>query len=400
MPPLRHKKIVLGITGSIAAYKAALLTRLLIKNGAEVRVLMTHSASEFIAPLTLATLSKNDVHADMTTDAAWNNHVELGMWADLILIAPATANTLSKMAHGACDNILTATILSAKCPVVVAPAMDLDMWKHPSMRRNLNMLISDGVSIIPVGDGELASGLFGEGRMAEPEEIVQYIEAYISRSHILKDRRVLLTVGPTHEKIDPVRFIGNRSSGKMGVALSQSLVAAGARVTMVLGPISDSLEIDPEIEVIRVTSAEEMYRAALSSYDGIDIAIFAAAVADYKVANPADEKMKKSEDQLQIILSPNPDIAAELGKIKKRGAIHMGFALETSAGGIALAADKLKKKNFDLIALNYPTRDSGFHTDTNRVTLIDHAGVVEELPLMSKKESAEYIITRLASFFQ
>ena len=400
MPPLRHKKIVLGITGSIAAYKAALLTRLLIKNGAEVRVLMTHSASEFIAPLTLATLSKNDVHADMTTDAAWNNHVELGMWADLILIAPATANTLSKMAHGACDNILTATILSAKCPVVVAPAMDLDMWKHPSTRRNLNMLISDGVSIIPVGDGELASGLFGEGRMAEPEEIVQYLQTYFSRSQILKDKRVLLTVGPTHEKIDPVRFIGNRSSGKMGMALGQSLVAAGARVTMVLGPISDTFEIDSNIEVIRVTSAEEMYQAALSSYDAIDIAIFAAAVADYKVANPADEKIKKTEDQLQIMLNPNPDIAAELGKIKKSGAIHMGFALETSADGIALAAGKLKKKNFDLIALNYPTKDSGFHSDTNRVTLIDLAGLVEELPLMSKKESADYIITRLASFFQ
>lgn len=400
MPPLRHKKIVLGITGSIAAYKAALLTRLLIKNGAEVRVLMTHSASEFIAPLTLATLSKNDVHSDMTTDAAWNNHVELGMWADLILIAPATANTLSKMAHGACDNILTATILSAKCPVVVAPAMDLDMWKHPSTRRNMEMLISDGVFIIPVGNGELASGLFGEGRMAEPEEIIQYLQSYFSRIQILKDKRVLLTVGPTHEKIDPVRFIGNRSSGKMGMALSKSLVAAGARVTMVLGPVSDPIDIDREVDVIHVTSAEEMYQAALSSYDTIDIAIFAAAVADYKVANPADEKIKKSDEQLQIKLSPNPDIAAELGKIKKMGAIHMGFALETSSDGVALAAGKLKKKNFDLIALNYPTKDSGFHTDTNRVTLIDLAGEVEELPLMSKKESADYIINRLASFFQ
>jgi len=401
MPDLRHRKIIIGITGSIAAYKVAILVRYLVKNGAEVRVLMTHAASLFISPLTLQTLSKQDVHIDIADEVSWNNHVELGLWADLMIVVPATANTLAKMAHGICDNILTATYLSAKCPVWVAPAMDLDMWKHPSTRRNLNLLAADGVRLIPVGTGELASGLFGEGRMAEPEEILELVVDYFNvANQPLSGKTVLVTAGPTQEAIDPVRFIGNRSSGKMALGLCAALKSRGATVHLVLGPVNHSEAFDEHCDkVVHVVSAEEMYQASKELYPGADIAIFAAAVADYKVDSPSDQKIKKSGDgAMNLRLIQNPDIAKSLGAIKRSGVIHVGFALETGEDGIQYAKEKLKQKNFDLIVLNRYSDNTGFEVETNQITLIDKADTIRALPLMGKKEAALHIIDRIVSF--
>lgn len=403
MPNLRHKKILLGVTGSIAAYKVASLVRLLVKNEAEVRVLMTHSASTFISPLTLQTLSKHEVFTDISDEHSWNNHVELGLWADLMIVAPATANTLAKMANGICDNILMATFLSAKCPVWVAPAMDLDMWKHPSTRRNLNLLDSDGIRLIPVGVGELASGLYGEGRMAEPEEIVGLIDSHFESGALpLEGKHVLVTGGPTHEAIDPVRFIGNRSSGKMALGLCTILKEYGAKVHLVLGPVANPSIFEGYYDTLKlVVSADEMYEASLERYAQVDAAIFSAAVADFKVANPSGEKIKKQKDSpgMDLKLIPNPDIAQSLGRIKRDGVFHIGFALETARDGVVFAKEKLLKKNFDLVVLNYLSDQSGFEVSTNQITLIDRHDFVQTIPLMEKKEAARHIIDRLVSFF-
>jgi phosphopantothenoylcysteine decarboxylase/phosphopantothenate--cysteine ligase len=402
MSTLAGKKIVLGITGSIAAYKAAHLTRLLIKEGAEVKVVMTTSASAFISPLTLSTLSKHPVDTEIISEESWNNHVELGLWGDLIVVAPATANTLAKMASGICDNLLLATLLSSKCPVCVAPAMDLDMWRHPATQRNLDLLEKDGVKIIPVGHGELASGLFGDGRMAEPEDIVSMISQLLSqealeKSALLSQKRVLVTAGPTHEAIDPVRFIGNRSSGKMGIAIVKSLLESGAQVDLVIGPVTETVPDDPSLTVYRVQTAEEMLHACALCYPHVDAAVFAAAVGDYRVDQILQDKLKREKDKdFQMVLVPNPDIAAHFGNIKRLGVVHIGFALETSGDKLAYAQGKLTRKNFDCIVLNSPGKNTGFGVETNEVTLCDTADQIEHLPLMPKQQVANHIIQKLA----
>jgi len=325
---LQGKKIVLGISGSIAAYKAAMLTRLLIKAGAEVQVLMTAAATEFITPLTLSTLSKRPVHSEMFSEEGWNNHVELGIWADAMLIAPATASTLSKMASAQCDSILLATYLSAKCPVFFAPAMDLDMWVHPANVENVAKLKSYGNHYIPVENGELASGLSGKGRMAEPEQIVAALHEFFQPSTALSDKEVLITAGPTFEPLDPVRFLGNRSSGKMGIAIAKAAVKNGANVKLILGPTH--LTIDhPSIEVIRVQTAEDMFQAAKKHWKNASVGILAAAVADYRPASVAHQKIKKGAEPFNLALERTQDIAAFLGKNKKNNQILIGFALET-----------------------------------------------------------------------
>jgi phosphopantothenoylcysteine decarboxylase / phosphopantothenate---cysteine ligase len=394
---MQGKKIILGISGSIAAYKAAILTRLLIKSGAEVQVLMTKNAAEFISPLTLSTLSKRDVHTSVIAENSWNNHVELGLWADAMLVAPATATTLAKMANGICDNIITATYLSARCPVFVAPAMDLDMWKHPATLRNLQHLKEDGVQQFPVGYGELASGLVGEGRMAEPEEIVTYLNQYFSQNADFKGKKILITAGPTYEPIDPVRFVGNRSSGKMGVALAEALAARGAKVHLVLGP-SRLTPKNPNIKLQRVETAIEMYDACLVSFPTSDAAILSAAVADYRPANVADQKIKKKGETLDIQLVKNPDIAATLGQAKKENQILVGFALETN-DELENAKGKLERKNLDFIVLN-SLRDAGagFSGDTNKVTIVHRNNKVENFELKSKDDVANDIVAALKTY--
>ncbi len=316
--PIKGKKIIIGISGSIAAYKAALLTRLLIKAGAEVRILMTPSAMTFITPLTLSTLSKNAVLSEVSSESGWNNHVELGLWADALVIAPATANTLAKLASGICDTILAAVYLSARCPVFIAPAMDVDMWHHPATQENIRRLQAFGNRLIPVGVGELASGLSGEGRMAEPEEIVQQLETFFAPDTILAGKTVLLTAGPTFEPIDPVRFIGNRSSGKMGIALAEEATRRGAQVTLILGP-THLRAPEATFKVIRVETAQQMYDAALGHFESCDVAIFAAAVADFRPVSAASKKIKKQAGNkgLTLELTETPDIAAALGARKK-----------------------------------------------------------------------------------
>jgi phosphopantothenoylcysteine decarboxylase/phosphopantothenate--cysteine ligase len=327
---LQGKKIILGITGSIAAYKSAILTRLLVKAGAEVKVVMTSSATEFITPLTLSTLSKNPVLTEFIKDETgqWNNHVELGLWADIILIAPASANTIAKMANGQCDNLLSAVYLSARCPVFLAPAMDLDMLAHASTQSNLSKLTSFGNHLIDPTHGELASGLIGTGRMAEPEEIVAHLESFFTNEQKLKGKTVLVTAGPTHEALDPVRFIGNHSSGKMGFAIAESLANSGALVNLITGPTSQHTS-HPGVNVKRVMSAEDMYNACVTLFPKSDIAVLAAAVADYKPSVVADQKIKKKDDTLVIELTKTHDIAASLGKLKHNGQVIVGFALET-----------------------------------------------------------------------
>ncbi len=388
---LQGKKILLGITGSIAAYKSAILCRLLIKEGCDVKVVMTIGAKEFISPLTLATLSTHPVVDSISDGQSWNNHVELGLWADVMIVAPATANSLAKMAHGVSDNLLVAIYLSAKCPVMIAPAMDLDMWKHPSTINNLNLLVSYGNFIIPVGNGFLASGLEGEGRMAEPEGIVAYLNSFLNRKMDLANKKVLITAGPTYESIDPVRFIGNKSSGKMGLALADECLARGAEVILVIGPVS--LNINSNInQVIKVQSAQDMYEATNLHFDDSDIVILAAAVADYKPATISNKKIKKSGDNMQIELVKTIDIAATLGQRKKIGQALIGFALETN-DEISNAKGKLHKKNLDFIVLNSLNDEgAGFQHDTNKITIVDNNGIEVPFELKSKSAVAKDII--------
>ena len=406
MSTLSGKKILLGVTAGIAAYKAAFLVRLFVKEGAEVRVVMTPSARDFVTPLTLSTLSKNEVYSSFVEEetetdtekfAQWNNHVALGLWADFFIIAPATANTLSKMANGTCDNILLATYLSAKCPVYYAPAMDLDMYKHPSTLNTFEKLDSFGNVRIPAESGELASGLVGQGRMAEPENIVSFLKSEILKTLPLRNKKVLITAGPTYEAIDPVRFIGNHSSGKMGVAIAEKAAKLGAEVTLVLGPSSVPIA-DKSIEVVRVTSANEMYEAVHQVYELADIAIFSAAVADYRPAQVATEKIKKKESSLTITLEKTKDILASAGLIKKQQFL-VGFALETQ-NELVNAKKKLEKKNLDLIVLNsLRDKGAGFKGDTNKVTLVDKDNKVTPFEVKSKADVAtdilEHIITKI-----
>lgn len=389
---LSGKKVLLGVTGSIAAYKASFLVRLLIKAGAEVKVVLSPAARDFVTPLTLATLSKNPVlweYFDKEDDQGqWNNHVDLGLWADMLIIAPATADTLSKMVAGHCDNLLMGVYLSAKCPVYFAPAMDLDMYRHPSTIENIEKLKSYGNHFIPSGNGELASGLVGEGRMAEPEEIVAFIENHLADNSPLNGKRVLISAGPTYEAIDPVRFIGNHSSGKMGIAIANAAAELGAEVILVLGP--SSLRPKEGVEVIPVQSASEMYEACIQRFENVDIAIMAAAVSDYRPKNVADQKIKKSEDTLTIKLVKNPDILFNLGQAKKHQVL-VGFALETE-NVVENAIGKLHKKNCDLIVLNSPGETSGFGKDTNEVTLINRKEEQLKLGLKSKEDIAQDIL--------
>jgi phosphopantothenoylcysteine decarboxylase / phosphopantothenate---cysteine ligase len=388
------RKILLGITGSIAVYKAAFLVRLLTRQGADVKVIMTPSATRFIAPLTLATLSKHPVPTGMIDDESWNNHVELGLWADLFLIAPATANTLARMVHGLCDDMITACYLSARCPVMVAPAMDVDMWLHPATRRNIDQLVHDGVQVIPVEEGELASGLTGPGRMAEPEHIVEYLGNFFQKksADTLSGIRVLVTAGPTYEAIDPVRFIGNRSSGKMGLALVLALLDRGAEVHLVMGPAQIEIPVRPGLMIYRVESAAEMADRALELWPRCRVAILAAAVADYTPAHPAGQKIKKSGEHLTLQLMRTEDIASSLGKTKRPDQITVGFALETEKEEDH-ALEKMAKKNFDFIILNsLNDPGAGFRYDTNKITILEIEGHKTVFPLKSKTEVARDIV--------
>jgi phosphopantothenoylcysteine decarboxylase/phosphopantothenate--cysteine ligase len=394
MVDLQDKKIILGVSGSIAAYKAAFLTRLLIKAGASVRILMTPAAAAFITPLTLSTLSKNPVFSDVQSETGWNNHVELGLWADAMLIAPATANTLARLANGICDNMLAAVYLSARCPVFFAPAMDVDMWHHPATRANIKKLESYGNRIIPVGHGELASGLVGEGRMAEPEDILHFLADQLSQQQDLIGKNVLITAGPTYEAIDPVRFIGNRSSGKMGVAIAEAAATRGAKVILVLGP--SALQVThPGIKTVRVESAQQMYEEALAGFATADVAILSAAVADYRPTSVANEKIKKESGTPELQLERTPDIAAALGQLKKENQRIVGFALETN-NEMANARKKLEKKNFDLIVLN-SLRDAGagFQHDTNKISILGQDNKMRHFELKTKTEVAKDIIDTL-----
>ena len=394
---LSGKKIILGVSGSIAAYKSAVLTRLLVKAGAEVKVVMTPSARDFITPLTLSTLSGNPVLSSFVRgeEGQWNNHVELGMWADILVIAPASANTLAKMAQGLCDNLLLAVYLSARCPVCIAPAMDLDMLQHPATQDHLSKLRSWGHQVIDPAYGELASGLVGKGRMAEPEEIYSYVENFFLNKGRLKGKKAMVTAGPTHEAIDPVRFIGNNSSGKMGFAIAETLADFGAQVSLVSGPTSLSLQ-HPNIEVKNVTSAEEMYNACKSIFPSSDITVLSAAVADYKPAIVADQKIKKSEhNNLTLELAKTYDIAAELAKLKKNGQLIVGFALETE-NEVIHAKTKLMSKNFDLVVLNsLNDAGAGFGHDTNQISIIDRKNGVKKFNLKTKKEVAGDIVNAI-----
>lgn len=402
MSVLSGKKIVLGISGGIAAYKTATLVRLFIKAGAHVQVIMTPASKDFVTPLTLSTLSKNPVHSTFYNEddenAQWNNHVELGLWADFMLIAPATANTLSKMANGNCDNLLIATYLSAKCPVYFAPTMDLDMYKHPSTLASFQALKQFGNIIIPAESGELASGLSGEGRMAEPENIVAFIEKDIESKLPLKGKKILITAGPTYEAIDPVRFIGNHSTGKMGFDIAESAANNGAEVILVSGPTHLSSK-NSSVKVVRVTSSQEMYEACHSHYESVDVAVCAAAVADYKPKNIATQKIKKSEAAFTIELEKTKDILASLGQIKKNQYL-IGFALETE-NEIENAIAKIQKKNLDLIVLNsLQDEGAGFGKPTNKVTFISKDLSIEPMPLKSKEEVATDIINKVIKYYE
>lgn len=393
---LKGKHILLGITGSIAAYKAAALTRLLVKAGCEVQVVMTTLAKQFITPLTMATLSQRPILVEFfdPENGAWNSHIKLGEWADCMLIAPATANTLAKMAHGVADNLLLTSYLSARCPVAVAPAMDLDMFAHPSTQENLKLLASRGVKIVDPGSGFLASGLEGKGRMAEPEQIVEFLEQlFDEKKKSLTGKHLLVTAGPTCEAIDPVRYITNHSTGKMGYALAEELAARGARVTLVSGPTQ--LACPKGVERVDVRSAHEMYEASAEAFAKADGAVMCAAVADYTPAEVAERKIKKSDDDMAIRLKRTRDIAAELGR-EKGDRVLVGFALETDHEA-EHAQSKLERKNLDFIVLN-SLRDAGagFGVDTNVVTLIDAAGA-EKLPLLSKGEVAARIVDKIES---
>ena len=397
MSVLSGKNILLGVTAGIAAYKSAFLVRLLIKKGAHVKVVMTPSAKEFVTPLTLSTLSKNEVYSSFTNEeddnAQWNNHVELALWADLFIIAPATANTMSKMANGTCDNLLLAVYLSAKCPVYYAPAMDLDMYKHPTTVQSFTKLESFGNLQIPATEGELASGLVGKGRMAEPEVIVSFIENDILEKLPLKGKKVLITAGPTFEAIDPVRFIGNHSSGKMGYAIAEVAANLGAEVVLISGPVHLSIT-HSFVKIVNVTSASEMYSETHKYFGECDIAILSAAVADFSPKEKATQKIKKEEDTLVIELEKTKDILASLGEIKEDKYL-VGFALETE-NELENAKTKLKKKNLDLIVLNsLNDKGAGFKTDTNKVTLINKDNKVIPFQVKPKKEVASDILQHI-----
>lgn len=390
---LKDKHIVLGITGSIAAYKAAVLTRLLIKEGAEVQIVITPSGKEFITPVTLSALTGKPVVSEFFTanDGTWHSHVDLGLWADAMLIAPATASTLGKMANGIADNMLITTYLSMKAPVFVAPAMDLDMFAHPSTQKNIETLRSYGNQIIEPAAGELASHLIGKGRMEEPEVIVEVLKAYFEKKKSLKDKRILITAGPTYEKLDPVRFIGNYSTGKMGFALAEECAERGAEVILIAGPVALKSH-HPGIHRIDVESADEMFEQSTAEFTQADAAILCAAVADYRPERQSETKIKRQGDNMQLTLVPNKDIAAHLGKIKQKGQILIGFALETDHEEDN-AKKKLEKKNLDFIVLNsLQTPGAGFRTDTNKITIINREGHPAEFPLKLKTQVAADIV--------
>ena len=392
---LNNKNIILGVCGSIAAYKSALLVRLLVKAGANVKVILTADASNFITPLTLATLSKNPVYTQYfeAETGVWSNHVELGLWADYMIIAPTSANTLSKMANGLCDNLLSAVYLSAKCPVFFAPAMDLDMWKHESTQNNIAKLQSFGNVMIAPGNGELASGLHGEGRMAEPEEILAFLEAQIRKDLPLLGKKVMVTAGPTYEAIDPVRFIGNHSSGKMGFAIAEELYQLGAEVTLIAGPTSQ--KNNTNIKRVDVVSAQQMLDACLAHFSESNITVMSAAVADYTPVVVADQKIKKKEDHFNIELKKTTDILATLGTQKKDDQILVGFALET-IDEENYAKDKLRKKNLDLIVLNsLNDKGAGFKTETNKITIFNKDLAKTAFEMKSKTEVAKDICTEI-----
>ncbi len=397
MTALKGKKIILGITGSIAAYKSAFLTRLLIKAGAEVQILMTPAATRFISPLTLSTLSKKAVFTEVSAEDSWNNHVDMGLWADIMLVAPTTATTLAKMSQAICDNIITATYLSARCPVFFAPAMDLDMWQHPATQDNVQRLQSFGNHLIPVGNGELASGLVGDGRMAEPEDIVRLLSDFLQKEQSLSGKTFLITAGPTYEHLDPVRFIGNHSSGKMGMAIAEELANRGAQVKLVLGPSKLSTN-HSLIETIRVQSAQEMYEASKKEFDHCDGGVLAAAVADYRPKTVSDKKIKKSGNSLTLELEKTIDIAASLGKVKRKDQLLVGFALETN-NEKANAEGKLKKKNFDFIVLNsLNDKGAGFNHDTNKISIIRKDNKIKDFKLKTKKAVAIDIVDEITEF--
>jgi phosphopantothenoylcysteine decarboxylase/phosphopantothenate--cysteine ligase len=395
---LKDKKILLAVCGSIAAYKAAFLVRLLVKEGAQVKVIMTKAATEFITPLTLATLSKNECQVDYinTTKTNWNNHVDLALWADMMLIAPASAGTISKIANGHCDNLLMAVYLSARCPVFIAPAMDEDMWKHPSTKNNIQKILSYGNKMIAVNNGELASGLIGEGRMAEPEQIVDFLRhnsRLTAQNSVFVNKKILVTAGPTYEAIDPVRFIGNHSSGKMGVALAELLHDLGADVHLVLGP--SKLTVKDGINLTRVFSANEMYAVCKKEFSKAAVCVFAAAVADYTPKTVSNQKIKKSEAEFSVVLKKNVDIAYEFGKIKKPNQLSVGFALETN-DELKHAKAKLLKKNFDLVVLNsLNDKGAGFQFNTNKITIVNRNNKITKFELKKKEEVAEDIIKEL-----
>jgi len=397
MSILSGKNILLGISGGIAAYKTASLVRLFVKSGANVKAVMTPSAKDFITPLTLSTLSKNPVHSSFTNEeddnAVWNNHVDLGLWADIFIIAPATANTLSKMANGVCDNLLLATYLSAKCPVYFAPAMDLDMYKHPSTLKSFEKLNAFGNIMIPATSGELASGLVGEGRMAEPEDIVTFIENDILDKLPLRGRKILITAGPTYEAIDPVRFIGNHSSGKMGFEIAKASANLGAEVILITGPTHQKTN-HSLIKVVPVVSAQEMYDAAHKYFNNVNIAILSAAVADFTPKEVSSEKIKKAASTLNIELTKTKDILESLGQIKKQQYL-VGFALETN-NELENAIGKLKRKHLNLIVLNsLNDKGAGFKTETNKVTFIDENETITKFQLKSKADVAKDLLTEI-----
>ena len=387
---LKGKKILIAVTGSIAAYKIPGLVRLLVKEGADVKVIMTEAAKSFVSPLTLSTLIKQDVLSDLTAGDTWANHVMLGRWADVMLIAPLSCNTLAKMSAGFCDNLLLAVYLSATCPVIVAPAMDEDMWHHFTTKANIEKLILNGIKVIPVESGELASGLIGEGRMAEIENIVTWLQHFFLINSQFKGRKVLITAGPTYEALDPVRFIGNHSSGKMGLAIANIFLKRGADVTLVMGP--NSLKVPALIKLINVTSADEMYNACLTAFPDMDIAVMSAAVADYTPVTIAEEKIKKQENYFSIELKKTKDILKQLGSIKKKGQFLVGFALETE-NEKQFALKKLSEKNADLIVLNSLNDvGAGFGHDTNKITIFDNNQQEYHFEVKSKEAVADDIV--------
>ena len=387
------RNIILAVTGSIAAYKSAYLTRLLVKKGYDVQILMTPAAKAFVSPTTFATLSKHPVQWDIIEGDQWNSHVELGLWADAMLIAPCTANTLAKCANGLADSLVVATYLSARCPVFIAPAMDLDMWEHGSTKDNLDIVASRGDHVIPVGTGELASGLVGDGRMAEPEEIIEFLDSHLESSGVFSGKKVMITAGPTHEHFDPVRFIGNPSTGTMGIAIADRLSALGADVTLILGPGSKLPQ--NEMDVVRVTTAEQMRDEAVKAFDGADIAVLSAAVSDFRPAEVHDRKIKKGPGPMTVTLERTPDIAAELAELKTDNQIVVGFALETD-NEEANAYNKLEKKKFDLIVLNsLSDPGAGFGEATNKITLMYPDRSRQEFELKPKPEVARDIVSAL-----